>query len=63
MTPDQFPILRSIQSTPARFDAAVEQVVAGVESGAIRNVVLQDVKFTLSRIVDEIGRASCRERV
>lgn len=53
MTPDQFPILRSIQSTPARFDAAVEQVVAGVESGAIRNVVLQDVKFTLSRIVDE----------
>lgn len=53
MTPDQFQILRSIHSTPARFDAAVEQVVAGVESGAIRNVVLQDVKFTLSRIVDE----------
>lgn len=53
MTPTQFPILRSIQSTPTRFDAAVEQVVAGVESGAIRNVVLQDVKFTLSRIVDE----------
>lgn len=53
MTPNQFPILRSIQSTPARLDAAIEQVVAGVQSGAIRNVILQDVKFTLSRIVDE----------
>lgn len=53
MTPDQFPILRSIQSTSVRFDAAVEQVVAGVESGAIRNVVLQDAKFTLSRIAGE----------
>lgn len=53
MTPDQFPILRAVQRTPTRFDAAVEQVAAGVNSGAIRNVVLQDVKFTLSRIVDE----------
>lgn len=53
MTPDQFPLLRSTQISPVRFDAAVEQVVAGVESGEIRNAVLQDVKFTLSRIVDE----------
>lgn len=61
MTPDQFPILRAVERTPARFDAAVEQVAAGVESGSIRNVVLQDVKFTLSRIADEAWKKHVSE--
>jgi hypothetical protein len=51
-----FPVLRGYVknlSRMERFDVAIEQVLAGVESGSIRNVTLQDAKSTLSRIVDE----------
>lgn len=53
MTSTQFPILLFIQADQTQFSRAVEQVTVGVAAGAIRNVVLQDVKFILSRIVDE----------
>lgn len=61
MKPEQFTILRGSVREPRRFDAAVEQVLAGVDSGSIRNVVLQDVKFTLSRIVDEAWKKHVSE--
>lgn len=50
---EKFPLLCAAARNPSRFEVAVEQVLAGVDSGSIRNVVLQDVKFALSRIVDE----------
>ena len=50
---DQFKILRSSTKSPEKFDSAVRQVIMGIESGSIRNSVLQDVKFTLSRMVDD----------
>ena len=53
MKPDDFPSLRAIPSTPAQFDAAVEQIAEGIAAGSIRNVDLQDAKFTLSRIVEK----------
>lgn len=58
---EQFPILRDSQKNPERFDAAIEQVRAGIETGSIRNVVLQDVKFTLSRIVDNAWKKHVSE--
>lgn len=61
MKPEQFTILRGSVREPRRFDAAVEQVLAGVDSGSIRNVVLQDVKFTLSRIVYEAWKKHVSE--
>lgn len=61
MKPEQFTILRGSVREPRRFDAAVEQVLAGVDSGSIRNVVLQDVKFTLSSIVYEAWKKHVSE--
>lgn len=51
MTFDRFPALRGAARNPARFDEAVAQVLAGVEAGAIRNVVLQEAKSALSSAV------------
>lgn len=61
MKPEQFPLLRESQKNPERFDAAVEQVRAGVETGAIRNVVLQEAKYTLSRSVDDAWKKHVSE--
>jgi len=49
---EQFPILRGTLGNTEQFDKAVEQVFEGIDAGSIRNVVLQDAKFILSRIVD-----------
>ncbi|CAM3648700.1 hypothetical protein [Bordetella flabilis] len=61
MTPRQFPILRDSLADPSRFDMAVEQVLAGVEAGSIRNVVWRDAKETLSRIVDKAWKLHVSE--
>ncbi|CAB5514513.1 hypothetical protein LMG26857_03572 [Achromobacter anxifer] len=53
MTPEQFPTLRAVRSNPHRFDEAIDQVAEGLASDSIRNVVLQEVKFTLGNIVEE----------
>lgn len=53
MTPDQFPILRSTLRAPDRFDEALTIIADAVEAGSIRNTVLQDMKFTLSRCASE----------
>ena len=54
MSPNEFPILRGApERSTARFDAAVDALAAGVQAGGIRNTVLQELKFTLSRVVDE----------
>lgn len=50
--PERFPLLRGHLADPARFDAALQDVVTGVETGAIRNTVLQDVKFVLGRVAE-----------
>jgi len=50
--PERFPLLRGHLTDPARFDAALQEVVTGVEAGAIRNAVLQDVKFVLGRVAE-----------
>jgi len=49
-----FPILRTSLLSPRlveQFDEAVDRVFAGIEAGSIRNVVLQEAKSFLSRIV------------
>lgn len=51
MKAEQFTILRKFARNPEEFDAAVEQIIAGVETGAIRNVVFRDAKNTLSDAV------------
>lgn len=48
---EKFPILRAAARSPSRFDSAVEQVLAGIEAGSIRNVDYQDVKY-------EVGQAA-----
>lgn len=53
MKPDQFRILRAAAAAKASgFELALADVAAGIEAGAIRNSVLNDAKFTLSRTVD-----------
>jgi hypothetical protein len=49
-----FPILRGSLCSTEQFDAAVDQVLAGVAADSIRNVTLQDAKSTLSRIVGTV---------
>lgn len=49
--PSSFSILRGQLADPARFDAAVEDLLAGTRAGSIRNAILQDAKFVLSRVV------------
>lgn len=46
---EKFPILRAAARSPSRFDSAVEQVLAGIEAGSIRNVDYQDVKYELGQ--------------
>jgi len=53
MHPQQFTILRSAANSVEKFDTAIEQVIAGIEAGEIRNVTLQDAKSALSRIVEK----------
>lgn len=53
MTPEQFPIIRANLRTTLRFDAALAEIAAGVEAGAIRNVVLNDAKSTLANNIDD----------
>lgn len=53
MTPEQFPIIRANLRTTTRFDAALAEIATGVEAGAIRNVVLNDAKSTLSRCIND----------
>lgn len=57
MTPEQFPIIRANLRTTLRFDAALAEIAAGVEAGAIRNVVLNDAKFTLSGCVNDAWKS------
>jgi len=51
LTLEKFPLLRAAARSPSRFDSAVEQVLAGIEAGSIRNVDYQDVKY-------EVGQAA-----
>jgi len=49
LTLEKFPLLRAAARSPSRFDSAVEQVLAGIEAGSIRNVDYQDVKYELGQ--------------
>lgn len=51
MTPQQFPLLRSVSRSQDRFDSAIASIATGIEAGAIRNVTLKEAKETLSRAV------------
>jgi hypothetical protein len=55
MTPEQFPILLKAAGDRRRrqFVAALGAVDAAIDDGAIRNVVLGDIKSILSRIIDD----------
>ena len=49
LTLEKLPLLRAAARSPSRFEVAVEQVLAGVEAGSIRNVAYQDVKYELGQ--------------
>ncbi len=51
LTVEKFPSLRAAARSPSRFEIAVERVLAGIETGSIRNVDYQDVKY-------EVGQAA-----
>ncbi len=51
-----FPLLLAAAGSKAGFESAISTIAEGLEVGSIRNVVLQESKFTLSRVVDEAWR-------
>lgn len=53
---EKLPLMRAAARSPSRFDAAVERVLAGIESGSIRNADYQDVKYELSRAAEDAWR-------
>src|SRR3990167_3204690 len=54
---ERLPLMRAAARSLARFDAAVGCVLAGIESGSIRNTDYQDVKYELSRAAEEDWRS------
>lgn len=50
---DQFPILSAATNSPNRFRTALEDIATGVRDGAIRNTVLNEAKYYLSRAASD----------
>ena len=53
---ERLPLMRAAARSLARFDAAVGCVLAGIESGSIRNADYQDAKYELSRAAEDAWR-------
>lgn len=61
MKAEDFPMLLGAARSAEAFRTAVSQIEEGVGSGAIRNVVLQDAKHTLSNAVYDAWRVQVSE--
>jgi hypothetical protein len=59
--PEQFPMLRALCRNPSVFDSAIDDISGGLVHGSIRNVTLNEAKFTLSRLVDDLWEAQISE--
>jgi hypothetical protein len=59
---DQFPLLEKYAKQPELVVESFRAIIAGLEVGSIRNVVLNDAKDRISRAVYEAWRAHVNER-
>lgn len=61
MSPEDFPLLASATRSASSFAAAINEIAEAIEAGAIRNVVLNDAKHTLSNAAYDGWRKHVQE--